>query len=70
MANAFFQIYLHYVFAVSAREHLIKAAFQEELYKYISGIVGHEGQKLISIGGMPDHIHILVGVGKTMEFPN
>jgi putative transposase len=62
MANTFSQIYIQTVFAVSNRMSLIKPAFQEDLFKYITGIVTNQGQKLISINGMPDHIHILIGL--------
>ncbi|HKP37947.1 MAG TPA: IS200/IS605 family transposase [Pyrinomonadaceae bacterium] len=62
MANTFSQIYIQTVFAVSNRESLIKPAFKEDLYKYITGIVKNQGQKLISINGMPDHVHILIGL--------
>lgn len=66
MANTFSQIYIQTVFAVSNRMSLIKPAFQEDLYKYISGIVKNQGQKLISINGMADHIHILIGLKPSM----
>ena len=62
MASTFSQIYIQTVFAVSNRMSLIKPAFQEDLYKYIAGIVRNQGQKLISINGMLDHIHILIGL--------
>jgi len=32
------------------------------LYKYITGIITNKGQKLIAINGMPNHIHILIGI--------
>ena len=32
------------------------------MYKYITGIITNKGQKLIVINGMPDHIHILIGM--------
>src|SRR5436853_1117652 len=66
MANTFSQIYIQTVFAVSNRESLIKPEFKEELYKYITGIVRNQGQKLISINGMPDHVHILIGLKPAM----
>lgn len=66
MANTFSQIYIQTVFAVSSRESLIIPAFKEDLYKYITGIVRNQGQKLISINGMPDHIHILIGLKPAM----
>jgi REP element-mobilizing transposase RayT len=62
MANTYTQIYLQVVFAVNGRMCLISKEFKEELYKYITGIVKGEGQKLIAMNGMPDHIHILLGI--------
>lgn len=66
MANTFSQIYIQTVFAVSGRESLIKPEFKEELYRYIAGIVRNQKQKLIPINGMPDHIHILIGLRPAM----
>ncbi|MEZ4912255.1 MAG: IS200/IS605 family transposase [Saprospiraceae bacterium] len=62
MAGTFSQIYIQLVFAVRGRENLIHSEWEEELYKYISGIVRNKEQKLIAINGMPDHIHILIGM--------
>ena len=61
MADTFTQLYVHVVFAVKGRDNLISGNWEEELYKYITGIVRNEDQKLIAINGMPDHIHILLG---------
>lgn len=66
MANTFSQIYIQTVFAVSNRQSLIKPNFKAELYKYVTGIVTNQGQKLISINGMPDHVHILIGLRPAM----
>ena len=66
MANTFSQIYIQTVFAVSNRQSLIKPEFKEDIYKYITGIVTNQGQKLISINGMLDHIHILIGLRPAM----
>lgn len=62
MPGTFSQIYIQVVFAVKGRENLIHASWEEELYKYISGIVANKDQKLLAINGMPDHIHILIGM--------
>nr|WP_317044975.1 transposase [Algoriphagus marinus] len=48
--------------AVKGRYSLISQSWEEELYKYITGIITNKGQKLIAINGMPDHIHILIGL--------
>src|SRR6266700_7377435 len=66
MANTFSQIYIQTVFAVSGRLSLIRNDFKEDVYKYITGIVKNQKQKLISINGMPDHVHILIGLRPAM----
>ena len=70
MANTFSQIYIQTVFAVSGRVSLITSDFKEEVHKYITGIVTRQGQKLISINGMPDHLHILIGLKPSMALAN
>ena len=62
MANTYTQIYIHAVFAVSARECLIGKTFKEPVQKYISGILRNENQKLLAINTMPDHLHMLFGM--------
>jgi REP element-mobilizing transposase RayT len=66
MANTFSQIYIQTVFAVSGRMSLIKPDFKEDIHKYIAGIIRNQGQKLISMNSMPDHLHILIGLKPSM----
>lgn len=61
MANTYAQIYLQFVFAVQNRASLIRSEWQEELYKYITGIVRNQKHKLIAINGVPNHVHLFVG---------
>jgi len=65
MANTYSQIYIQIIFAVQNRNALIDFSWEDELYKYITGIIQNKNQKLISINGMPDHIHILIGMRPT-----
>jgi REP element-mobilizing transposase RayT len=62
MSPTFSQIYIQVVFAVKGRASLINVEWEEELYKYIAGIIRNKNQKLIAINGMPDHVHILIGL--------
>lgn len=62
MANTYTQIHLQFVFAVKNRNALIKLEWESELYKYITGIVTRQEHKLLAINGMPDHLHLLVGM--------
>ena len=60
--GTFSQIYIQLVFAVQGRRSLISDKWEDELYKYITGIVTKKGQKLLAINGAYDHIHILIGM--------
>jgi putative transposase len=62
VANTDTQIYIHVVFAVEGRQNLISPEHNDELQKYITGVVSGENQKLITINNMPDHMHLLVGL--------
>lgn len=62
MAGTFSQIYIQIVFAVEHRNNLISFEWETDLYKYITGIVQNKGQKILAINGMPDHIHIFIGM--------
>ena len=45
-AGTFSQIYIQVVFAVKGRNSPVKADWEDELYKYITGIVQNKGQKM------------------------
>lgn len=62
MPNTYTQIYIQTVFTVQNRISLILPQWEDELYKYITGIVQNNGHKLIAINGMPDHIHLFIGM--------
>ena len=67
MAGTFSQLYIQVVFAVKGRDNLIGKSFQEELHKYIAGIIREKEQKPIIVNGMPDHIHAFIGLKPSMR---
>jgi len=62
VANTYTQIYIQIVFAVEGRQNLIRPEHNDELQKYITGIVSGQNQKLLAINNMPDHVHLLIGL--------
>src|SRR4051812_45095202 len=62
MANTYTQLYVHIVFAVSGRQSLIHPSHNDELQKYITGIVTHKGHKMFAINNMPDHLHLFISM--------
>lgn len=62
MANTYTQLYVQFVFAVQNRISLIGPEWEEELYKYVTGIIQNYKHKMIAINGVPDHLHVFVGL--------
>lgn len=60
--STYSQIYIQIVFGVKHRNALISPTWEDELYKYITGIIQNKGQKVIAINGTADHLHILIGM--------
>jgi putative transposase len=65
MADTYSQIYIQIVFAVQNCEASIQTSWEEELYKYITGVVQNKGQKMLAINGTSNHIHFLIGMKPT-----
>jgi len=67
MANTYTQIHVQFVFVVKYRKGLIQTSFKKELYQYISGIIKRHNHKLLAINGMPDHVHVFIGMRPTQS---
>ena len=67
MANTYTQIHIHAIFAVKNRDALIQESWREKLYQYITGITQKWGHKMLQINGMPDHVHLLIGIRPTQS---
>ena len=60
--GVFTQLYTHLVFAVKYRDRLLTKEIRAEVFSYMSGIITNRKHKSIIINGMPDHVHILLGL--------
>ena len=56
------QVYIQLVFSPTGRSSCIREEIQKEVYSYISKTITNKNHKSINVNGMPDHIHILVGL--------
>jgi len=65
MPSTYSSLYVHLIFATKDRQPLIDVAWQERLHEYPGGLLrGAEAQPL-GIGGVADHVHLLVGLKPT-----
>ena len=60
MAGTFSRLLYHVVFSTKSRTRFIDPKLRMELYPFIEGIIRRQGGWLLSLGGMPDHVHILL----------
>lgn len=60
MANTYWQIYIHLVFGVKCRASMINPKWQSELHRYMCGIIENLGCRCLRIGGVSDHVHVLI----------
>ena len=67
MANTYSQVHLQFIFALKYRAALIKPAWEDELYKYMTGVVQRNDHKMLCVNGMPDHVHLLIGFRTTQS---
>ncbi len=62
MANTYTQLHIQLVFAVRFRDGVIQKDWKDDLYKYMTSIIQNNKHKLLIVNGMPDHVHILMGL--------
>jgi REP element-mobilizing transposase RayT len=66
MGNTFTSLHCHFVFSTKNREAWIGHQIEERVWSFLGGIARENGMKPIRIGGMPDHIHMAVGLPPTL----
>jgi REP element-mobilizing transposase RayT len=65
MSNTYTQIHIQAIFAVKNRVGIINKDWQDELYKYITGVIQKNDHKLLIINGVEDHVHLFFGMRPT-----
>ncbi len=66
MANTFTQTYHHVVFSTKNREPCLAKERRDDVYRYIWGILKAIHCTLHRIGGVDDHVHMLVSLHPTV----
>jgi REP element-mobilizing transposase RayT len=67
MANSFISLFVHVVFSVKNRKRLIAEEIEREIWQYLGGICRAHGVKAVQIGGVEDHVHLLLGLPATLS---
>jgi REP element-mobilizing transposase RayT len=64
MPQSLVSLNVHVVFSTKNRDPLIDRELTPRLYGYIGGIVRNTGSQLLATGGVEDHVHLLVSLGR------
>jgi len=67
MPQSFSAMYAHLVFSTKNRMPMIQTIWTDRLHQYIGGIIAGRRGVLLSAGGMPDHRHFLVSLGRELS---
>ena len=66
MANTFTSLHCHIIFSTKNREPWLRQDIEERVWSYLGGIARENGMKAVMIGGIENHVHLLVGIPPTL----
>ena len=69
MAHTFTKHHFHIIFGTKKRQKLITKDIRPQLWSYIAGICRNKGILSLAIGGIDDHVHLLVELKPDMTVP-
>jgi len=64
MGHSLACVHVHFIFSTKNREPQLLGDLQAEVFAYLGGIVRELDGKPVIVGGMPDHVHMLVRMPK------
>lgn len=65
--HSFVSCLLHVVFSTKERRRIITPVLQAQLWPYLGGIARNNKMKALKIGGVEDHVHILMSLPATLD---
>jgi len=66
MSHRYESLLVHCVFSTKDRKPLIPEPMKRKLWAYIGGIARTNNFKALAVGGMPDHVHVLLSLPATL----
>lgn len=67
MPHSYISIYVHYVFGAKRRARMITPELEKRLHPYLGGIARENDMKALAIGGIEDHVHVLLSLPRTLS---
>ena len=67
MAGKYLSLLVHFTWSTAGREPWLETEMRNDLYSYIGGIMRNKNARLLSAGGMFDHIHLYASMPSTIS---
>jgi putative transposase len=67
MAGKYLSLLVHFTWSTKRREPWLEMEMRNDLYSFIGGIMKNKNARLISAGGMFDHIHLFASMPSTIS---
>jgi putative transposase len=67
MSQSLAKIFVHIIFSTKKRQPLILENIMQELHLYMVGIALAHGSHVHEIGGVDDHVHLLISLPRTIS---
>ena len=66
MPQSLCAVYIHLVFSTKERRALLTDSMRPDLHAYFGGILKERGSSPVSINSVPDHVHLLFSLPRTI----
>jgi len=62
MANTYTSLHYHVIFSTKNRQPFLAEAIRDRVFAYLGGIARENGMNALEVGGVADHVHLLVSI--------
>ena len=70
MSSTYLNLNYHLIFSTKHREQTIEKSWQARLHEYMGGIIRGLGGVSLEVGGIADHVHLLIRLKATHTLAN
>jgi putative transposase len=68
MAHTYRNHHFHLIWSTKGRKNIIDKGYKTRLYSYMGGIIRANNGVLLEIGGMPNHVHLLISLSSLDKY--
>lgn len=67
MAHSYVSLKVHYIFSTKNRQKIITPELEQRLWPYMGGIARENKMIALAVGGIDDHVHLLLALPSTLS---